>query len=289
VRQKMTELGMGDNPRQNFAQAMSQMASGDATADSLVKAAATAPPQMQPRIYQEAASRALDDGNADQARQIANDHLQGSARDVVMQRIEFREMATKAEGVRIEEIRQQISRLTSDNDRIDLLLRMADDIAKSNSKLAKQVLEEARQLTNRRATGYENFEQQLRVAHAFAVVEPARSFEILDSGIGQLNELLTAAAVLNGFEVNIFRDGELPLQGGGGLTAMISRYGQELALLARTDFERSEMVAGHFQLAEPRIMTRLSIIQGLLGLEVQQQQNPGPFRGFGQTFTFRQP
>jgi len=79
--------------------------------------------------------------------------------------------------------------------------------------------------------------------------------------------LLQAASVLSGFEINMFRDGEMAIQGGNGLTSTVNRFGQELAVLARTDFERSETLAGRFQFAEPRIMTRLSIVQGLLGLK----------------------
>ena len=96
---------------------------------------------------------------------------------------------------------------------------------------------------------YEHFEQQLRVARAFAAFDPARSFEVLDPGISQLNELLAAAAVLSGFEINMFRDGEMAMQGGNGLTNMVNRFGQELAELARSDFERSETLAGRFQFA----------------------------------------
>lgn len=140
-------------------------------------------------------------------------------------------------------------------------------------------------MTNRRAVSYDQFEQQLKVANAFATVDPSRSFEVLDPGISQLNELLNAASVLSGFEVNIFRDGELPLQGGNGLTSMLNRYGEELAQLARTDFQRSETLAGRFQLAEPRILARLSIVQGLLGVQ-PVQPNMNVFRGFGQNFNF---
>ena len=104
--------------------------------------------------------------------------------------------------------------MRSDNDRVDALLQMAGDVQTSNPKLARQLLEEARQMTNKRASSYDQFEQQLKVAHAFAAIDPARSFEVLDPGIGQLNELISAAALLNGFEVNIFRDGELPLESG---------------------------------------------------------------------------
>jgi len=231
-----------------------------------------------------AAFKALDEGNTDRARQIATDHLDAAARDVVMQRIDFREMSKKAEGARIDEIRQNVARLRSDTERVDVLIQLTTDLQQSDPKLARQVLEEARQITNRRATNYGHFEQQLKVAHAFASIDPARSFEVLDPGISQLNELLSAAALLSGFEVNIFRDGELPLMGGSGLKGMISQYGQELASLAKIDFERAETLAGRFQSTESRILARLSIIQKVLGVEpIQPNVNN---RGFGQNFTF---
>ena len=279
MRQKLAEVGMGGaNSPMNFMQAMSAL-QGDPTADALVQAAATAPPQMQARLYQQAAYKALDEGDTSRARQIATDHLQANVRDTVMQRIDFREMTAKADGARLEDIRQTVARAQSDDDKLSLLLQFASDAQKTNPKLANQLLEEAKQMTSRRATSYDQFEQQLKVARAFATVDPARSFEVFDAGISQLNELFQAAAVLNGFELNMFRDGELSMQAGGGLTNMVNRYGQELAQLARSDFERSETLAGHFQLIEPRIMTRLAIVQGLLGLRPTFGQ-PAPIRLF---------
>jgi len=197
--------------------------------------------------------------------------LQANVRDAVMQRIDFRELARKADGAQLEQIHQLLARAQTDDEKLDLLLQIASDAQQANPKLATQLLEEARQMTNRRATDYEHFVQQLKVAHAFETVDPARSVDVLDPGISQLNELFAAAAVLNGFEMNLFRDGELSMQSGNGLTSMVNRYGEELAQLARIDAGRSETLAGHFQLVEPRIMVRLAIVQGLLG-----RTNPTP-------------
>ncbi len=265
VRQKLSELGLSNNTAMNMAQTFSSL-QGNPNSEALFQAANVAPQNMKPRLYQQAAYKALEEGNTDRARQIANDYLQNNARDAVMKRIDFREMAKKADSTRFEEIRQSVARLQTDNEKIDLLIQVAGDVQKDDQKLAVQVLEEARQLVNRRATSYEHFEQQLKVARAFSGIDPQRSFEVMDPGISQLNELLSAASVLNGFEVNMFRDGEMTIQGGSGLMATINRYGQELAVLARSDFERSETLAGRFQFAEPRIMTRLAIVQGLLGV-----------------------
>jgi hypothetical protein len=265
VRQKMTEMGMPPNPGMPYTAQTANGVQSEPTADSLVQAASTAPPQMQSRIYQQAAYKALEEGDTERARQIATDHLQSNVRDAVIKRIDFREMTKKAEAARIEDVRQAAARLQSDNEKLDLLLQVANDTQKSNPKLALQVLEDARQLTNHRATGYDHFEQQLKVAHAFASVDPARSFEVIDPGISHINELLSAAALLSGFEMNMFRDGEMAIQNGNGLTSTINRFGQELALLARSDFERSEALAGRFQFPEARIMARMAIVQGLLG------------------------
>jgi len=267
VRQKLAELGMnGSNSPMNLLQTFSAL-QGNPNADALMQAAASAPPQMQSRLYQQAAYQALDEGDTTRARQIATDHLQSNARDAVIQRVDFRELAQKADGVRMDQIRQVIARAQSDDEKLTLLLQIAGDMQKTNPKLANQLLDEAKQMTSRRATSYDQFDQQLRVAHAFVDVDPARSFEVLDPGIGQLNELLSAAAVLNGFEVNLFRDGEMSMQAGSGLTGMLNRFSQELAQLARADLERSETLAGHFQFPEPRIMARLAIVQGLLGVK----------------------
>jgi hypothetical protein len=265
LRQKMTEMGMPPSPGLPYAAQTVNGIQSEPTADSLVQAASTAPPQMQSRIYQQAAYKALEEGDTERARQIATDHLQSNVRDAVMKRIDFREMTKKAEAARIEDVRQAAARLQSDNEKLDLLLQVANDTQKSNPKLALQVLEDARQLTNHRATGYDHFEQQLKVAHAFASVDPARSFEVIDPGISHINELLSAAVLLSGFEMNMFRDGEMAIQNGNGLTSTINRFGQELALLARSDFERSEALAGRFQFPEARIMARMAIVQGLLG------------------------
>jgi hypothetical protein len=97
----------------------------------------------------------------------------------------------------------------------------------------------------------------------------------------QLNELLSAAAVLSGFELNVFRDGEMPLQGGNRLGDMVRRYGQEIGRLGAIDLERAQTLASRFQFSEPRIVARLAIVRSLLGKEATSSNNmrigQGPF------------
>jgi hypothetical protein len=89
--------------------------------------------------------------------------------------------------------------------------------------------------------------------------------------------------------INVFRDGELPLEGGGGLSDMVTRFGQQLGTLANSDFDRAQTLANKFQLTEPRILARLSIVRSLLGVQpITPGDNFGP-RGFGQNTFMRRP
>jgi hypothetical protein len=277
VRQKLTELGMGNSDGSGMGRLANQIRSVNGDSESLVNAATTAPPQLQSRFYEEAARRAVDEGNTDRALQLANDHLDESSRAQIMQAIDFKKMTTTVSEAKLNEIRQKLAALPSDADRVKYLGDLVAATQKDNPKLALRFAEDARVIVTKRAADYQDMENQVRVAELFATLDPKRSFEVLEPGIAQLNELLAAAQVLNGFEVRVFRDGELPLQGGSELGRVVGRFGQQLASLAKFDFERAQATADRFQFAEPRLMSKLSIVQGAFGV---RQTSSESFRRF---------
>ncbi|MDX6444690.1 MAG: hypothetical protein QOH71_1764 [Blastocatellia bacterium] len=272
VRQKLTELGMGNAGNINFGNQM-RVAMEQGTSESLAAAASTAPTQMQPRLYQQAARKAVDEGNPDRALQIANDHLDESSRNSIMQAVDFKRIATNASAEKLTEIKQKLAALPSDSDRVKYLIDLSTATQKDNPKLALRFLDDARNLVSKRVTSYKEFEDQIKVADAFGSLDPKRSFELLELGIGQLNELLSAAAVLNGFEVEMYKEGELSLRANNDLVAMVARYGQELATLAKIDFEHARMTADRFQMTEPRLNAKLSIVQNILGVQPLTNSN----------------
>jgi hypothetical protein len=266
VRQKLTDLGMGTSANLNFGnQFRTAMQTG--TSESLATAASTAPTQMQPRLYQQAAQKAVDEGNPDRALQIANDHLDETGRNSIMQAVDFKRMATTASPEKLNEIKQKLAALPSDSDRVKYLIDLSTATQKDNPKLALRFLDDAKALVSKHVTSYKEFEDQLKVADAFATVDSKRSFEVLELGIGQLNELLSAAAVLNGFEVDIYKEGELSLRSDSDLVSMVARYGQQLASLAKVDFDHARMTADRFQMTEPRLNAKLSIVQNIMGVQ----------------------
>ncbi|HYV03625.1 MAG TPA: hypothetical protein VFB82_03510, partial [Blastocatellia bacterium] len=281
VRQKLAELSGGNNPRNSFGQLNTLMQQG--TSDSLLTAASLAPPRMQDRIYQQAAMKAIDEGNSDRAREIANKHLDSTARDTVLRAVDVKKTGGSEGPNKMDEIRQTLAGVQSDDERVSLLVRFAESVKTENPKLAVQLLDDARSLVTRKATSYRQLDAQANVAHAFAALDVSKSFEVLEPGIAQINELLSAAALLNGFEVNMFRDGELPLQNGGSLVGAVNRVGKELAFLATIDFERAQALSDRFQLSEPRVLAKLAIVMGLLGgTPVESANNGFGGRGFNQ-------
>ena len=277
VRQKITELGLNNDPRGNFGQMATLIQQGNS--DALMTAAATAPQGMQSRLYQQAAIKAVDEGKPDRAREIATQHLDGTARDNLLRTVELRQATSSASPNKMDDIRRTLASAQSDDERVSLYLQFANTLQADSPKLALQLLDEARGLVSRRATNYRQFDAQLNVAHAFAALDPSRSFETLEPGINQINELLSAAAMLSGFEVNIFKDGELPLQTGGSLTGLVMRYGKELASLARIDFEKAQLMTDKFLLPEPRILAKLTMVRGVLGVAAIDTSNNNGFGG----------
>jgi hypothetical protein len=266
VRQKLTDLGVNNNNPMNFGNQM-RAAMQQGTSDSLLTAASTAPPQAQSFFYQQAAQKAIDEGNTDRAMQIANDHLNESGRNSIMQAIDFKRLTTTASPEKMNEIKQKLAALPSDSDRVKYLVDLAAATQKDNQKLALRFMDDAYALVSKRATRYRDFEDQLKVADAYAKLDPKRSFQIIEAGIAELNELLSAATVLNGFEVEIFEDGEMSLQSDSDLVGMVASFGRELASLAKVDFESARTTAEKFQMPEPRMNARLAIVQSILGTE----------------------
>lgn len=235
------------------------------TVEALLEAAAGAPVEFRSNLYQQAAAKAIGVGDPSRARRIIEDNISDAyERKQLLANLEQQIFWQTANEGKIDEARNALSRLHSDEERAEMLVQLATMAAgKGDKRSALEILEEARTLVGNRAANYPQLQAQLQVAHAYATLEPSQSFEILEAQAAQLNELLAAAEVLNGFDQQYFKEGELMPQG-STLGNMVSQHINELSWLARIDFDHSKSVAGRFQRHETRIMAGLSIAQGVL-------------------------
>jgi hypothetical protein len=154
----------------------------------------------------------------------------------------------------------------------------ASAAAKGDTQAARQALEEARGVATAEGAGPQQFRAQLQVAQAYASIDAGESFEMVESAIARLNELLDAAATLEGFGQESFKDGELRPQYGYVWSELVGQCAAALAALAHADFERASADAKSFRRIDVRATAELQLAQGLL-MSVPQGGLPIQGRG----------
>ncbi|HKC66483.1 MAG TPA: hypothetical protein VKB86_22760 [Pyrinomonadaceae bacterium] len=240
-------------------------------ADELLAAASTAQPPTRDMLYQFAMSKMIKEGDLEHARQLVNEKVQDETRrKQMLEQLDKAEMVVAAEQGKIEQARKSLATLRTNEERVTLLTQLAmGAAAKGDKKTALKLLDEASGMINQRAKNIYQLGAQLLVAHAYAGLDPQRSFAILEPVVDQLNELLKAATVLGGFFVEeLVKDDEIML---GPISSLLNvtsnetaQYFGDLDLLARADFDRTRTLIDKFERSEIRIMMRLVLAQSIL-------------------------
>jgi len=211
----------------------------------------------------------LQTGQTERARQVITQNLSGTERDRLLSLLDRGAIARALEQGKLDEAKQLVSGIRAKERRASALAQLAAGVAaKGDRKAALSLLDEARGLINRQPDNQKEIEALLEVARGYALVDPARTFELIDPLIDQANEMLAAAALLEKFGSGpgLFKKGEMVLQPGltGGVGGLYGQYVKALAELARADFERTRTAADRFGRDELRIMARLIIAQSVL-------------------------
>jgi hypothetical protein len=242
------------------------------SADELLSAAPKASEGMREMLYQRAASKIMEEGDAERARQVITEKVQNpEQRKLMLAQLDKIAAATAAEQGKVEQTRKMLATLHTNEERVMLLAQLASGAAaKGQKKIALQLLEEARGMLGQRAKNINQLGAQLMVARAYAQLDPSRSLAILEPIVDQLNELLGAATVLGGFFVEeLVRDDEImlgPLSMFFGVASnvLLQQYVADITTLARADFDRTKALLDRFQRDEIRTMARLMLAQSIL-------------------------
>jgi hypothetical protein len=266
LRQRLAEMDKSLDPRQKaWTQFETLIAKSP---EAMLEEAAKAPPEVREQVYSMAAMKLLNAGDTERARQVISDNLRGAEREQMLGMIEQAEVTRAVEKGDTNAARGVVAGIKSKERRARALAELAVAFAlKGDKKTAGQLLEEARGLVNRQPDNEKEIGALLEVARGYALVEPAKTFEMIDPLIDHANDLLTAAALLEKFGQGggIFRKGEMVLTPGlGELGGAHARYVKALAELARVDFDRTRAAADHFNRDEARLMARLIIARSVL-------------------------
>ena len=251
--------------------------------ETMVEEAAKAPDEMRAQLYSAAAVKLLQAGDTERARQVVSENLRGAEREQMLAHIDQTEVMRAVEKGDTDGAKAVASRIKSKERRARTLAGLAAAFAlKGDRKTALQLLDEARGLVDRAPDNEREIEALLEVARGYALVEPSKTFELIDPLIDQANDMLAAAALLEKFGQGggLFRKGEMIVSPGlSELGGAHARYVKALAELARVDFDRTRATADRFNRDETRLMARVVVARSVLSDRLGDPARPAEIFG----------
>ena len=241
------------------------------TAEALMEAAKTAPTELAGGLIHQASWKAINEDDYERARQFIEQIPSPSQRTEMKRNLVRRQIGRAIEKKDIGGARALISGLPLE-EQVAMLAQLAGSTASEGDKVgALKLLGEAQALLSNRARNYAQLQALLSVALAYVDVESSMSIPIAERVIDQANELVAAATVLDGFDVQgTFRDGEFVIASGNMLNMLAQECGRILSANVRVDADQAALTADRFQRPEMRLVVLLQIAEALLAYDDPQ-------------------
>lgn len=239
------------------------------TVDDLLAFAAKQLPDYQGMLYQSAVWKALSGGDAQRARDIAELIPDPIQRRQTLDQIE-NQLANAAQNTyKVAEARRLIDKAKTVNRRIEILVQMSINVAaQGDKKVALDLLAEAKAILAASTPSAATIIPQMRLAQAYVSLDPEQSFTLLQPLFAKLNELVAAATVLDGLDVQYLKEGEWEMPGANNVGNVINALNQTLAALGRTDFDRARTLAEQVERPEIRLLMEIELAQAVLSEKV---------------------
>lgn len=234
--------------------------------DAMLTAAASAPQTYRDNLYQQAASSAIAAGDSARAQSIISNSISNPyMRAQILADLDRQAAQAAVQENDVAKARAAVARLKSPNERVGMLLQMANSLSSTNKKLARRMIDEALGEIDERPSNTTQFILKLQVADALIAYDPVAAGSLVEPLVGQLNVLVGAAATLDGFDCQQgFRDGEM-IEGASTLAGLVQGLSTSLGNLATTDFERARAAGNAAERPELRVVLLLSVAQSALG------------------------
>jgi hypothetical protein len=211
------------------------------------------------------------DGDIDKARQLITENVTDqNQRKSFLNSLNALVVAADMQKGKISEARQLVAQAKTDSEKITLLLRMATFYQKNDKKAATDVLDEAHGLIGNRVDNMADFNVQIQIATAYGEIDAARGLEALEPVIDQMNNVLSAAEIIDAFQQNFqgrtFRDGEMISvnEQFNGPPSLIRQVARALSGLAKADFDHARSTSDKFTRIDAKVIVHLTIAQGVL-------------------------
>ena len=225
-------------------------------------AEATKHPDLSDRILWMAMVKATSTGKFDRAGEILQKTTSEGLRANMLEHMKYVQ-SLHAETVK-RSARSGEPLVNGNEERVELLVENATRIAKTDRKAALEQLDQAGQIIESFSAGKSKLEGQIGLAILYSSLQSDRGFTIVESLMPRLNELIAAAAALDGFETHYLTDGEWSMTGQGSVGSLTTVLAQNAGFFSRLDFDRSLNLVNQLERPEIRLMAQLMMAQGVL-------------------------
>jgi hypothetical protein len=239
------------------------------TVDDVLALAQKYPAENRFSIYQQAAWKASSQGDDARARQIINDFITDPVqRKQMTDQIDNSILGKAVNENKVAEARALLTKSMSIEQRFQALLQIANQLSsKDDKKTAIACLDDARVLAASAPKNSQKMWMQLQLASSYSELDVNQSFSLIEGIMDQLNELVAAAVVMDGFENQYLKNGEWMINGPSGLGNTVNNMRRTLSMMGRKEFGRAEVLSDRLERPEIRLMTQLDLAQAILSSE----------------------
>jgi hypothetical protein len=221
-------------------------------------------PDMERTIYWQTAMRARENGDIERARKIANDSSDSDVGRQLLAQLNADEESRSMTDEQLAQVQTQLNKLTDVEDRVRSLADVASRIGAKNRATALKLLDQANGIVEAEMAGPKQIQSQLGLSMLYCVEKSDRGLTMMESLLPKLNELIDAAAKLDGFDTHYIRDGEWNMSKDGTLGEILTFLAFNAGYFAWCDFDRSVNLAAQFERNEIRMMAQVKLAQSIL-------------------------
>ncbi|MGH9874135.1 MAG: hypothetical protein ACRD9S_16925 [Pyrinomonadaceae bacterium] len=239
------------------------------TPEEVLKLSSAASENERGWMQQNAVVMAVMRGRADSFRDFVNSEITDEVRrKSLLDALDTEELNRAVYKGDTDELQKLLPRIRKKEERARAMSELAITLEKNGEHdEAVSLLNEAQTLIK---TGFESETQTnalLALVGAYALVEPAKAFAIIERTVDRANDEMTKLLLLDKFiSTGVIKKGEIAMQDSRMIPIdfAVFKYGKSVAALANADFDRTRAAADRFERNELRLMARLLLAQALL-------------------------
>jgi len=222
-------------------------------------------PQLRDSAFNRAVMFQRMRGEFERAREIVKQYPGDPTRKQEwLKRIDLAEESSRVSDERMTQLLKEAENIIDIDGRLNHLMNSANMGLRSNRKGGLKLLDKATEMLESTKPGQWQARIQIELAMEYCLFENERCLSMVEPLVAKLNELVAAAAKLDGFDNRYLRDNEWNMTGEGGVGSLLTLLANNAHYFAWYDFDRSAALCSQFERPEIRMMAQLKLAQGIL-------------------------